>query len=114
MIGRFSRTSMAPAPAPAPTPAPIPEAAAPAGAPAPDPEAAAPSIRLYSPPAMLSTEQVMLDVKVRLHAKLIEEIDLAKLDKLDEGEMRRQVRRLTGDFARAERLALNNAELDDL
>jgi pilus assembly protein CpaF len=56
----------------------------------------------------------MLDVRLRLHTKLIEEIDLSKLDKLDETEMRRQVRRLVGDFARTERLALNAAELDDL
>ena len=56
----------------------------------------------------------MLDVRLKLHSKLIEEIDLSKLDKLDEAEMRRQVRRLVGDFARTERLALNAAELDEL
>ena len=56
----------------------------------------------------------MLDVRLKLHSKLIEEIDLSKLDKLDEGEMRRQVRRLVGDFARTERLALNASELDEL
>jgi pilus assembly protein CpaF len=56
----------------------------------------------------------MLDVRLKLHSKLIEEIDLSKLDKLDEGEMRRQVRRLVGDFARTERLALNATELDEL
>src|SRR5580700_2015624 len=53
-----------------------------------------------------------LDMRLKLHSKLIEEIDLSKLDKLDEAEMRRQVRRLVGDFARTERLALNGAELD--
>jgi pilus assembly protein CpaF len=56
----------------------------------------------------------MLDVRLKLHAMLIEEIDLSKLDKLDEAEMRRQVRRLVGDFARTERLALNASELDEL
>ena len=56
----------------------------------------------------------MLDVRLKLHSKLIEEIDLSKLDKLDEGEMRRQVRRLVGDVARTERLALNASELDEL
>jgi pilus assembly protein CpaF len=110
MIGRFSRSSAAPAPAPTPAP----EVKAPVVATSPEPDAA--PIRREAPPplSMPSAEQVMLDVKVRLHAKLIEEIDLAKLDKLDEGEMRRQVRRLTGDFAKAERLALNTAELDEL
>jgi len=56
----------------------------------------------------------MLDMRLRLHTKLIEEIDLSKLDKLDEGEMRRQVRRLVADFAKTERLALNSGELDEL
>ena len=56
----------------------------------------------------------MLDVRLKLHAKLIEEIDLSKLDKLDETEMRRQVRRLVGDVARSDRLQLNAAELDAL
>ena len=56
----------------------------------------------------------MLDMRLRLHNKLIEEIDLSKLDKLDEGEMRRQVRRLVADFAKTERMALNTAELDEL
>ncbi|HZZ88793.1 MAG TPA: ATPase, T2SS/T4P/T4SS family, partial [Caulobacteraceae bacterium] len=56
----------------------------------------------------------MLDMRLRLHSKLIEEIDLSKLEKLDEGEMRRQVRRLVADFAKTERLALNSGELDEL
>jgi pilus assembly protein CpaF len=56
----------------------------------------------------------MLDMRLRLHNKLIEEIDLSKLDKLEEGEMRRQVRRLVADFAKTERMALNGAELDEL
>ena len=56
----------------------------------------------------------MLDMRLKLHSKLIDEIDLSKLEKLDEPEMRRQVRKLVGDFARTERLALNGAELDAL
>jgi len=56
----------------------------------------------------------LLDIKLRLHAKLIEEIDLNALDQLDEGEMRRQVRSLVGQVAKEERLAFNVAELDEL
>ena len=56
----------------------------------------------------------LLDIKLRLHGKLIEEIDLARLDQLDDSEMRSQVRRLVGEFAKAERLAFNVAELDEL
>jgi pilus assembly protein CpaF len=56
----------------------------------------------------------LLDVRLKLHARLIDEIDLSKLDKLDEPEMRRQVNKLVGEFAREERLPLNGAELEQL
>jgi pilus assembly protein CpaF len=69
-----------------------------------------PSADPPSPPV----SDLMLDVRLKLHTKLIEEIDLSKLDKLDETEMRRQVHRLVADFARSERLALNSGELDEL
>jgi len=65
-------------------------------------------------PAALAATDDMLDMRLKLHGRLIDEIDLSKLDKLDEAEMRRQVRRLVGDFARTERLALNAGELDEL
>ena len=41
-------------------------------------------------------------------------LDLAKLDKLDEKDMRREVMNLTAEFARSERMALNNADLQEL
>src|SRR3974390_2667142 len=74
-------------------------------APAPEPELAAPAAPAADP---------LLDMRLKLPAWLIGEIDLSKFDKLEDAEMRRQVRRLVGDFARAERLALNAAELDRL
>jgi pilus assembly protein CpaF len=80
------------APGPAPTPAPAPPPPAKAGQP----------------------RDELLDVRLRLHARLIDELDLSKLDKLNEAEQRRQVRSLVADFARDERLALNTAELDEL
>src|SRR5262249_47714887 len=61
-----------------------------------------------------AADNAMLDMRLKLHGKLIEEIDLSKLDKLEEGEMRRQVRKLVGDFAREQRLVLNSGELDRL
>ncbi|WP_312165174.1 CpaF family protein [Phenylobacterium sp.] len=64
-------------------------------------------------PAPAPVDQ-MLDIKLKLHARLIEELDLSKLESLDEGELRRQVLALVGDFARAERLVLNTAELEAL
>jgi len=57
---------------------------------------------------------LLLDIKLKLHARLIEELDLSKLESLGESELRRQVMALVGDFARAERLVLNTAELEEL
>jgi pilus assembly protein CpaF len=64
-----------------------------------------------APPAP-SNDQ--LDVKLRLHSKLIDELDLAKLEKLERGDMRSHVRQLVADFVKAERLAFNTAELEVL
>ncbi|MGH6664596.1 MAG: CpaF family protein, partial [Pseudolabrys sp.] len=53
----------------------------------------------------------LLDAKVRLHRKLIEEINLSALEKLPEEEIRRNVTQLVSKFVLAERLALNTQEL---
>ncbi|MEI9966065.1 MAG: CpaF family protein [Caulobacteraceae bacterium] len=100
-MNRFSlRRAASPAPAPEPAAAPAPE---PAAAVAPPP-----------PPPIPEPSNDLLDIRIRLHGRLIDELDLSKLDSLSEAEMRRQVRGLVGDFARDERLALNVAELDQL
>ena len=94
----------------------VPEAAADDAAPAVAPVATAPD---YSQPVAETPKKGpavddMLDKRLKLHGRLIDELDLSKLDKLDEGEMRRQVRRLVGDFVRDERMALNSAEIEKL
>ncbi len=80
------------------------------------PTAAEPAPVVEPPPASSTQAErdTMLDTRLRLHSRLIDELDLSKLDRLEEGEMRRHVRSLVGDFARDESLALNAAELDDL
>jgi pilus assembly protein CpaF len=55
----------------------------------------------------------LLDAKVRLHRRLIEEINLSALEKLPEEEMRRHVSGLVSQYVVAERLALNSRELED-
>jgi pilus assembly protein CpaF len=65
-------------------------------------------------PRATPTSDPMLDMRLRLHARMIDELDLAKLDTLDEAQMRKQVRKLVGDFVREERMALNGAEIDQL
>lgn len=97
-MGRFSlaRTPAAPAAQPEPQAA--------AAAPAPRTEAKA-----KGPPRDAS-----LDLRLRLHSRLIDELDLSKLDKLEESELRRQVQNQVTLFAQAERMALNAKELNEL
>jgi pilus assembly protein CpaF len=54
----------------------------------------------------------LLDAKVRLHRRLIEEINLSAIEKVSEGEVRRQIAGLVAQYVLAERIALNAQELD--
>jgi pilus assembly protein CpaF len=103
-MARFSLARAAPAPAPAPV-----ASSGPTPISAPTPAAKAEPQPAKSPP-----RDPNLDLRLRLHAKLIDELDLAKLDKLEENELRRQVLGQVAEFARAERMALNAKELDIL
>src|SRR3954468_21297955 len=103
-MGRFSLARATPAPAPA-----APEASAvPAAATAPA-EAGAPATRVASKPEG-PPRDANLDPRLRLHSRLIDELDLAKLDKLEESELRRQVLSQVIAFSRDERLALISKE----
>ncbi len=55
----------------------------------------------------------LLDAKIRLHRRLIEEINLSALEKLPEDEIRSHVQRLVSQYVLAERLALNTQELNN-
>jgi pilus assembly protein CpaF len=107
-MGRFSiaRALKPDAQPAAPPPEPAAVAPPPEAAPKPEPKKAEPKA---APPRPKN-----LDMRLKLHARLIEELDLSKLDKLAEADLRREVMRLTGDFARGERLTLNSAELEEL
>ena len=52
----------------------------------------------------------LLDAKLRVHAKLIDELDLSALDKMDDETMRRRVRGIIGEILRKEEMALSSAE----
>ena len=73
----------------------------------PEPEPAAP--QAVNP---LHSDK-LLDAKVRLHRRLIEEINLSALEKLPEEDIRRHVQGLVSQYVMAERLALNAEELDE-
>ena len=77
---------------------------------APEPAAGQGSGRSRSNP--LLTDK-LLDAKVRLHRRLIEEINLSALEKLPEDEMRAHIQQLVTQYIVVERLALNTQELND-
>jgi pilus assembly protein CpaF len=74
------------------------------------PEPAAEPVVQASNPLMTDR---LLDAKVRLHRRLIEEINLSALEKLPEDEMRAHVQQLVAQYIVVERLALNTQELND-
>ena len=55
-----------------------------------------------------------LDARVRLHRKLIEEINLVALERLPQDEMRKEIKGFVVEVAQRERLALNVSELESL
>jgi len=55
----------------------------------------------------------LLDAKVRLHRRLIEETNLSALEKMPEDEVRKHVQQLVSQYIVSERIALNTAELSD-
>lgn len=55
----------------------------------------------------------LLDAKVRLHRRLIEEINLSALEKMPEAEIREHVLKLVSQYVVVERLALNTQELNE-
>ena len=113
MLGRFSaRVNPGQAPAPPPPPPPIVAALPPVVAPALaiEPPAAPAVAAMPAPPA--SPNEKLLDAKVRLHRRLIEELNLAALEKLPADELRREIHGIIAQWVVAERLALNARELD--
>src|SRR5919109_2265892 len=77
------------------------------------PEIVAPIPEPAATPANPLLTAKLLDAKVRLHRRLIEEINLSALEKLPEAEIRRHVSTLVSQYVVTERLALNSGELDD-
>src|SRR5690242_9433789 len=137
MAGRFSARRIAPefppmeaAAAPAalaaaaPPPAPPEEAVAWTVFPEAEPDAApiaplmlapapAPAAPAAAPPSNPLLSDKLLDAKVRLHRRLIEEVNLSALEKLSEDQIRAHIQQLVSQYILVERLALNAEELAD-
>src|SRR5271165_1066298 len=68
---------------------------------------------LHNIHANLLLTDKLLDAKVRLHRRLIEEINLQALERLPEDQIRAHVQGLVTQYILVERLALNAQELND-
>jgi pilus assembly protein CpaF len=108
-MGRFNLSRAAPAPQPEPLPQPQPKAE-----PKPKAKVEVEAPPRPAPPPAPTGKSKQIDLRLKLHGRLIDELDLSKLEKLDEGELRRQVMSLVSDFVRGERVALNAAEVQEL
>jgi pilus assembly protein CpaF len=60
-----------------------------------------------------SIAEQLLDAKVRLHRKLIDDLNLASLERMSREDLRRQVGEFVADHVKTERLLLNAQELEN-
>ncbi len=106
MSGRFSALRARLTDAGAIPPPPIPSSGA------PPPASVAPPPPVAAPPARSTlTSDKFLDAKVRIHHKLLEDINLAAIEKAPAEQVRQQVGDMVAQYALHERLALTAAEL---
>ena len=68
---------------------------------------------LQTPDVNLLQSDKLLDAKVRLHRRLIEEINLQALERLPEDQIPAHIQQLVSQYILVERLALNAQELND-
>jgi pilus assembly protein CpaF len=57
-------------------------------------------------------QPTLLDAKLKLHGRIIDEFNLALLEKLSPEELRREVQAYVANYVRAERISLNQNELE--
>jgi len=73
----------------------------------PEPDLAA--IEHYN--ELVAQRPALLDEKIKLHERIIDEFNLVSLEKLPREELVRQVRSYLGEYMRSERLSLNEREV---
>ncbi len=57
--------------------------------------------------------QKIIEAKVKLHRQMLEEFNLVALEELPRDELIREIHKFVSEYVSTERLALNNAELED-
>lgn len=86
---------------------PVPDVAAPVV-----PKAAPKVAPKPAPPPEPAPRASLTDAKVKLHGQIIDEFNLALIDKISPEDLARQVGRFVAEYALKERLALNQRELE--
>lgn len=66
-----------------------------------------------APAPQTGSRQKILDAKVKLHKKMLDEFNLVALEQLPRDELVREIHKFVSDYVSQERLALNNAELEE-
>jgi pilus assembly protein CpaF len=61
---------------------------------------------------LIDKRPALLDEKLKLHTKIIDEFNLPNLERLSREELVREIRPYVVDYVRAERISLNQKELD--
>src|SRR6266699_5693459 len=72
---------------------------------------AAPVAKEHIYSELIAQRPALLDEKLKLHARIIDEFNLVSLEKLPREELVRQVRSYLGEYMRSERLSLNEREV---
>lgn len=73
------------------------------------PQAQADDERLYK--ELIAQRPALIDEKVKLHAKIIDEFNLAVLERMPRTELARELFNYVGDYVHAEKIPLNQREL---
>ena len=61
---------------------------------------------------LIDKRPALLEEKLKLHTRIIDEFNLSVLEKLSPDELVREIRSYVVDYVRAERISLNQKELD--
>ncbi len=62
---------------------------------------------------LMTRRPALLDEKLKLHARIIDEFNLGMLEKLSPDELRREVQAYVANYVRGERISLNQQELEE-
>src|SRR5262249_21084522 len=71
----------------------------------------APAAKEHIYSELIAQRPALLDEKLKLHERIIDEFNLVSLEKLPREDLVREVRAYLGEYVRTERLSLNQREL---